>query len=125
MVRDPVFDNFYNKAVATITEDQLKQVLRDANEYVARQHYVVSLLQPMEYSLCQPWLKGYHAQIYSIWMGVGGAQYVELLYSAILDRPESEDVSRSLTFLHAAFGSQICNVADRLKKSSCQKQNQN
>jgi hypothetical protein len=27
----------------------------------------------MEYSLCQPWVKGYHAQIYSIWMGVGGA----------------------------------------------------
>ena len=73
MVSDPVFDAFYDKAIAATSEDQLKQVLKEANERVARQHYVISLLQPMEYSLCQPWLKGYHAQIYSIWMGVGGA----------------------------------------------------
>jgi peptide/nickel transport system substrate-binding protein len=73
MVADPDFDAFYGKAVATKTEDELKQVLREANEYVARKHFVVSLLQPLEYSLCQPWIKGYHAQIYSLWMGVGGA----------------------------------------------------
>jgi peptide/nickel transport system substrate-binding protein len=73
MVADPDFDAFYGKAVATKTEDELKQVLKEANEYVARKHFVVSLLQPMEYSLCQPWIKGYHAQIYSLWMGVGGA----------------------------------------------------
>lgn len=73
MVSDPVFDAFYGKAVATTTEDSLKQVLKEANEYVARKHFVVSLLQPLEYSLCQPWIKGYHAQIYSLWMGVGGA----------------------------------------------------
>ena len=73
MVADPDFDAFYGKAVATKTEDELKQVLKEANDYVARKHFVVSLLQPMEYSLCQPWIKGYHAQIYSLWMGVGGA----------------------------------------------------
>jgi peptide/nickel transport system substrate-binding protein len=73
MVADPDFDAFYGKAAATKTEDELKQVLKQANEYVARKHFVVSLLQPMEYSLCQPWIKGYHAQIYSLWMGVGGA----------------------------------------------------
>jgi len=73
MVSDPVFDAFYDKAIAATNEEQLKQVLKDANERVARQHYAISLLQPIEYSLCQPWLKGYHAQIYSIWMGVGGA----------------------------------------------------
>ena len=73
MVADPDFDAFYGKALATKTEDELKQVLRDANEYVARKHFVISLLQPLEYSLCQPWIKGYHAQIYSLWMGVGGA----------------------------------------------------
>jgi peptide/nickel transport system substrate-binding protein len=73
MVADPDFDAFYGKAAATKTEDELKQVLKEANEYVARKHFVISLLQPMEYSLCQPWIKGYHAQIYSLWMGVGGA----------------------------------------------------
>ena len=73
MVSDPVFDAFFGKATVAGSETELKQVLREANEYVARKHFVISLLQPKEYSLCQPWLKGYHAQIYSVWMGVGGA----------------------------------------------------
>jgi peptide/nickel transport system substrate-binding protein len=73
MVADPDFDAFYGKAATAKTEDELKQVLKQANEYVARKHFVISLLQPLEYSLCQPWIKGYHAQIYSLWMGVGGA----------------------------------------------------
>jgi peptide/nickel transport system substrate-binding protein len=73
MVNDPVFDAFFDKATAATDETELKQVIKDANERVARQHYAISLLQPLEYSLCQPWIKGYHAQIYSIWMGVGGA----------------------------------------------------
>jgi ABC-type transport system substrate-binding protein len=72
MVSDPVFDSYYPKALAAKTEGQLKQVIRDMNERVARQHYAVSLLLPLQYSLCQPWLKGFHAQIHSIWMGVGG-----------------------------------------------------
>jgi hypothetical protein len=41
-------------------------------ERVARQHFAVSLLKPMEYSLYQPWLNGYSGQIHSVWMGVGG-----------------------------------------------------
>jgi peptide/nickel transport system substrate-binding protein len=73
MVSDPVFDAFFDKATVATKENELKQILRDVNERVARQHYAISLLQPMEYSLCQPRVKGYHAQIYSIWMGVGGA----------------------------------------------------
>jgi ABC-type transport system substrate-binding protein len=72
MVRDPVFDAFYPKAIAAIDTNDLKKIIRDANEHVARQHYAVSLLQPVAYSLCQPWLRGYNAQIHSIWMGNGG-----------------------------------------------------
>ena len=72
MVSDPVFDAFYPKAIAATEEDELKKILRDANERVARQHYAISLLQPVQYSLCQPWLKGYNAQIHSVWMGAGG-----------------------------------------------------
>jgi hypothetical protein len=40
--------------------------IRDANERIARQHYAISLLQPMQYSLYQPWLKGYHGQFGSV-----------------------------------------------------------
>jgi ABC-type transport system substrate-binding protein len=72
MVSDPVFDSFYRKALAADTEDKLKQVLRDANERVARQHYAISLLLPIQYSLFQPWLRGFNAQVHSIWMGAGG-----------------------------------------------------
>ena len=72
MVSDPVFDAYYPKAKAATSLDQLKQVLKEANEYVARQHFVVSLLHPMQYALCQPWLKGYNAQVHSLWMGSGG-----------------------------------------------------
>ena len=53
-VSDPVCDAFYPRATATTSEDELKQILRDFNECVARQHFAISLLQPIEYSLCQP-----------------------------------------------------------------------
>ena len=76
MVSDPVFDSYYPKALAADTEDKLKQVLRDANERVARQHYALSLLLPLQYSLCQPWLKGFNAQVHSIWMGSGGPSMI-------------------------------------------------
>jgi peptide/nickel transport system substrate-binding protein len=72
MVADPVFDAFYPRAAAAATEGELKQVLKEANEHVARQHYAVSLLIPIQYHLCQPWLKGFHGQGHSIWMGTGG-----------------------------------------------------
>jgi ABC-type transport system substrate-binding protein len=72
MVSDPVFDAYNPKAKAATSLDQLKQILKEANEYVARQHFVVSLLHPMQYALCQPWLKGYDAQVHSVWMGSGG-----------------------------------------------------
>ena len=36
MVSNPVFDSFYPRAAAAANEDQLKQVIRDANEHVAQ-----------------------------------------------------------------------------------------
>ena len=62
MVSDPVFDAFLPKAIATKNIDELKQVLRDANERVARQHYTISLVQPRLFGLTQPWFKGYTGQ---------------------------------------------------------------
>jgi len=78
MVNDPICDAFYFKAIAANSEDKLKPILRDFNEYVARQHYVTSLLQMKSYSLCQPWIKGYNAQIHSVWMGDGGPSRLAL-----------------------------------------------
>jgi peptide/nickel transport system substrate-binding protein len=68
MVSDPVMDSFYPKAVVANSEDEVKKILRDANEYVARQHFAISLVQTINYSLCQPWLKGYSGQFASVHM---------------------------------------------------------
>jgi ABC-type transport system substrate-binding protein len=78
MVRDPVIDAFYPKATAATSDDELKPIVRDMDERVARQHFAISLLEPKVYSLCQPWFKGYHGQIHSIWMGTGGPSKLSL-----------------------------------------------
>ena len=62
IVADPVFDAFYNKAMAANSLDAVKQVVVDANKYVAQQHFVVSISQPSVYHLYQPWLKGWDKQ---------------------------------------------------------------
>jgi peptide/nickel transport system substrate-binding protein len=72
MISDPVFDGFYIKAMAAANIGEVKQIFRDANEYVARQHFSVSLMQPMSYSLCQPWVKGFNAQFGSTWGAAAG-----------------------------------------------------
>jgi peptide/nickel transport system substrate-binding protein len=72
MVSDPVIDEYYPKALYAGSEDELRLICNAMNERVARQHFAISLLQPNEYALYQPWLKGYHGQIHSIWMGIGG-----------------------------------------------------
>ena len=72
MVNDPVFNAFYDKAMATDNADQIKQILRDANRRVAEQHYSIALLQPLAYSLCQPWFKGFSGQFGVPWSHAGG-----------------------------------------------------
>jgi len=72
MINDPVVDAFYDKAINAAGLDEVLRILRNANEYVARQHFAISLLQPMGYSLCQPWLKGFNAQFGSTWGVAGG-----------------------------------------------------
>ena len=74
MVNDPVFDSFQPKAIGAQSDAELRQILRDANERVARQHFSISLLQPPQYSLYQPWLKGYSGQFGSICSAAGSPQ---------------------------------------------------
>jgi ABC-type transport system substrate-binding protein len=65
-INDPVYAAFHPKAWTVTSFDEIKKLLRDCNEHVARQHYLVSLLQPMEYAMYQPWFKGYTGQFDSI-----------------------------------------------------------
>ena len=62
VINDPVLDAFHPKAWTVASFDEIKKLLRDCNEYVARQHFIISLLQPMECVLYQPWFKGYDGQ---------------------------------------------------------------
>jgi peptide/nickel transport system substrate-binding protein len=65
------FDHFYTDALAATTVDQVKQTVLAANKDVAQQHYVISLLQPLDFDLCQPWIKGYNGQ-YGTTSGTNG-----------------------------------------------------
>jgi len=70
-VNDSVYVAFHPKGWTTTSFDDIKKLLKDCNEHVARQHYLVSLLQPMEYALYQPWFKGYNGQFDSISAAAG------------------------------------------------------
>ena len=72
MVDDPVCSAFYAKTLNAAGIDEILQTLRDANEYVARQHFSISVLQAMTYSLYQPWVKGASGQFGATWGVVGG-----------------------------------------------------
>ena len=65
------FDHFYTDALAATTVDQVKQIVRAANIDVAQNHYSISLLCPMNFFFCQPWLKGFNAQ-YGSFAGTNG-----------------------------------------------------
>ena len=69
---DHVYNGLLTKAVATTSYDDLKTIIKDANERVARQHFTISLLQPIYYSLGQPWVQGFNAQHGSTWEHTGG-----------------------------------------------------
>ena len=80
MVSDPAFDAFYAQATAATSLDQVKQALRDANEYVARHHWAISLLQANLFALYQPWLKGYNGQGCTVAI-VAGPQFLFFYWS--------------------------------------------
>ena len=62
MVNDPVINNLYTQANTSTTLDGVKQALMELNQYVAQQNLVISLVQPINFTLIQPWFKGYSGQ---------------------------------------------------------------
>jgi peptide/nickel transport system substrate-binding protein len=65
-VSDPVYDAFFTKASAATNLDDFKKTLIACNQYVAQQHYTISLITPNLFALYQPWFKGYSGQNFSI-----------------------------------------------------------
>jgi peptide/nickel transport system substrate-binding protein len=66
MVNDPTWDAFFTNAMAATTTSDVQKIVAQANEYVAQQHWVISLLLPNVYALYWPWLKGYQGEYSSI-----------------------------------------------------------
>ena len=75
MVNDPAFNAFDVQALAASTTSDVQAIILAANQYVAQQHFVISLLQPYLYALYQPYLKGFNDQYGSI---NGSAGYLTL-----------------------------------------------
>jgi peptide/nickel transport system substrate-binding protein len=57
-VNDPVPQKAYNDAVTAQSIDQVQKLLQDLNLYIATQHYTISLAQPSQFNMVQPWVKG-------------------------------------------------------------------
>jgi ABC-type transport system substrate-binding protein len=62
LVNDPTFDAFYPTAIAATNVATIKQIVAQANLYVAEQHFAISIVCPNLYAFVQPWLKGYNGQ---------------------------------------------------------------
>ena len=73
-VNDPVFNSFITNAMADTNQADIMKVVSDANEYEARQHFVISLVQPNLFTLIQPWFKGYNGQFDSVNASSDGPQ---------------------------------------------------
>ena len=97
MVSDPAFDAFYAQATAATSLDQVKQALRGANEYVARHHWAISLLQANLFALYQPWLKGYNGQGCTVAI-VAGPQFLFFYWSRFWIDPSIPRASSLLMF---------------------------
>ena len=73
-VNDPSYQNLVNEALASTTLDQMKQYVASVCEYAEEQQYVVSLIHPTAYDLCQPNIKGFSGQYDSIPAGSGTSE---------------------------------------------------
>ena len=58
MISDPTYNAFYPAAQTSTSVDQVKQILQQANLYVAQQFWCTCLAGPYAYCLTQPWVKG-------------------------------------------------------------------
>jgi hypothetical protein len=59
------------QALAAPTLTQTQALVYQANQYMASQQWEESLPTPSNFAVCEPWLKGYNAQTFSISGGNG------------------------------------------------------
>jgi peptide/nickel transport system substrate-binding protein len=80
VISDPNCDNLYAQTLAATTVEQYQKIFNQFNQYVAQQHFVISLLNPTFYYFYQPWLHGFMGQDNS--GGIPTAVRLEGFYTA-------------------------------------------
>lgn len=70
-VNDPSWNSLMAQALAAPTLTQTQALVYQANQYMASQQWEESLPTPSNFAVCEPWLKGYNAQTFSISGGNG------------------------------------------------------
>ena len=70
-VNDPAWNALMAQALAATTVVQTQALVYQANQYMAAQQWELSLPTPSNFAVCEPWLKGYNAQTFSISGGNG------------------------------------------------------
>ena len=68
-VSDPVYDGYCDDFRNATTLDAAKAAMKNLNEYIARQHFVIATQECVNFAAYWPWFKGYSGQNFS----VGGA----------------------------------------------------
>jgi peptide/nickel transport system substrate-binding protein len=72
MVNDPTYNALLARIPTETNFANLKQIIRDMAELVARQHYAISMLAVGKAAFKQPWLNGYIGQFDSVSGGKPG-----------------------------------------------------
>ncbi len=69
-ISDKVYDAMYDKANVSLDPEEQRKLMIEANDYLIAQHWTVSILPRVVYSIYQPWFKGYSGEAY-----LGGTHY--------------------------------------------------
>ena len=73
-VSDPTFDGLYNKAKASLSEDEQKALYKEADMYAVKQQWAIAILPDARICPYQPWLKGFNGEITNM-MGMLSARF--------------------------------------------------
>lgn len=58
MVTDPKIDAWYADGITAQSVDQMMQDIHNLVTYFVPQHYTISLAEPLNFNMLQPWVKG-------------------------------------------------------------------
>jgi ABC-type oligopeptide transport system substrate-binding subunit len=60
---DPAYDAMVDNVALAATEDEASKLMRDMETYLLKQHWDIYMLPLKNYTLWQPYLKGYSGEV--------------------------------------------------------------